>query len=95
VVYVAGDVEARVVDPDRQALDRHEREALAVARQQVQPGGDVLAHAADLGPAGRRRARGRIEQGHGAHVRLGAILLDQHEGAVLGREAGVAARSCV
>ena len=94
VVHVVGDVEALVVDPDRQALDGDEGEALAIARQQVQPRGDVVAHARDLERGVRAPARGRIEEGHGADIRLRAVVLDQHEGAVLGREAGISARRC-
>jgi hypothetical protein len=40
---VEGDVEMRIVHPDRPALvERHEGQALAVARDEVQPAGDLL-----------------------------------------------------
>jgi hypothetical protein len=77
---VVGEVERRVVDPQRPAgLERRRRELLAVARHEVQPRLDVREEVV-------QRGRLALEQRERAdvHVRVG-LLLRQERG-IDGRE---------
>ena len=88
VAHVVADVEVRVVDPHgRDGAERREREPLAVARDEVQAGVDVR----DEVVVRRRRA---LEEQHGAHVHVGAVLLESQKGGVeAGQPVGVRHRA--
>ncbi len=89
VPHVVVDVEVLVVDPDEAIPERDGREALAIARDQVQARGDVGADGVDVDAAVRtaRRARRRAE--HGGDVLVGGRAFDGEEGVVDDGEAVV------
>ena len=71
---VSGDVELRVVDPDRIAQpERDLYQLLAIARRAAHASVDVVA---ELGEAGRSAVRRRIERGRPADVHVRSRALD-------------------
>src|SRR4030095_3045639 len=83
VAHVVVDVEAIVVDPHRMVLDRDPLDALAVARDAVQPRRDVLADLVDVDTALRRRERTLLEDEAARHVHVGVRAFELEEAAIL------------
>ena len=81
VAYMEAGLEVRVVDPHRSALiERHEGQALAVARHEVQARIDLLEQVF----VARRRP---LEHHAAGHVHVGGVALEMQERAVQTGEA--------
>mgnify|MGYP006908368812 CR=1 FL=1 len=79
MAHVIAEVEARIVDPDRMVLDRDRRDALPVARHEVQARLDVVAQPLEVHAAFRTAHGRRIEDQAPRHVHVGVVVLHAEE----------------
>ena len=86
VAHVIGEVEAAVVHPHRLPEGRRGLEALAVAREAMEPRLHQGPHALDVDAAVRRHQRTALEHRHGADVHVAVAVFDLEEAVVERRE---------